>query len=202
MSNKVYGLLVTGDIIEGVENVDNVTTPKSMRAFYRGNMQTIKPVASWPHTQENYDHLVGLFGKQRVPEPDMTTETSRAYLLKHGKAIGKVSDKSVEHARNSSQFLIVELASDDKTFVVGDEAYSYCVLYNSILQEIKPEPQRPALKAGDYVMGVSSDLEGISNCQYLVFDAGQELVVFDDVGDRQPIVEMIDLGHFERIEKE
>lgn len=201
MSNKVYALLVTGDIIEGVENVDNVTTPKSMRAFYRGNMQTIKPVASWPHTQENYDHLVGLFGKQRVPEPDMTTETSLAYLRKHGKAIGKVSDKSVEHARNSSHFLIVELASDDKTFIVGDEAYSYCVLYNSILQEIKPEPKRPALKAGDYVIGVSSDLDNISSGRYIVVDNGTELVVFDDENTMLPILEQLELGHFERIEK-
>lgn len=201
MSNKVYGLLVTGDIIEGVENVDNVTTPKSMRAFYRGNMQTIKPVASWPHTQENYDHLVGLFGKERVPKPDMTNETSRAYLLKHGMAIGKVSDKSVEHARNSSQFFVAQLASDDETFFVGNEAWSYCVLYNSILQEIKPEPQRPALKAGDYVMGASDDLDGISGGKYKVFFDGEELVVFNDKDEVLPILEQLDLGYFDRIEE-
>lgn len=201
MSNKVYGLLVTGDIVEGVENVDNVTTPKSMRAFYRGNMQTIKPVVSFAHTPENYDHLVALFGEERVPKPDMTNKTSRAYLLKHGMAIGKVSDKSVEHARNSSQFFVVGLATDDETFFVGNEAYSYCVLYNSILQEIKPEPQRPALKAGDYVIGVSSDLDNISSGRYIVVDNGTELVVFDDENTMLPILEQLDLGYFDRIEE-
>lgn len=152
-------------------------------------------------TPENYDHLVGIFGKERVPKLDTTNETSRAYLLKHGMAIGKVSDKSVEHARDSSQFFVVGLATDDETFFVGNEAYSYCVLYNSILQEIKPEPQRPALKAGDYVMGVSSDLIDIDECQYIVVHNGEELVVFDDSGHMRPILEQLDLGYFDRIEE-
>lgn len=202
MSNKVYGLLVTGDIIEGVENVDNVTTPKSMRAFYRGNMQTAKPVVSFAHTPENYDHLVALFGEERVPKPDTTSATSRAYLRKHGKAIGKVSDKSNEDARGKGQYFIVELASDDETFFVGDEAWSYCVLYDGFLREIKPEPQRPALKAGDYVRGVSTDLSYIADELYTVVWNGKELVVFNDEGVMLPILEQLELGYFKRIEEE
>lgn len=153
-------------------------------------------------TPENYDHLVGIFGKGRVPEQDMTTETSRAYLLKHGMAIGKVSDKSVEHARNSSQFFVVGLATDDETFFVGNEAWSYCVLYDGFLREIKPEPQRPALKAGDYVRGASTDLSYITDELYRVVWNGKELVVFNDEGVMLPILEQLELGHFERIEKE
>lgn len=152
-------------------------------------------------TPENYDHLVGIFGKERVPKPDMANETARAYLLKHGMAIGKVSDRSVEHARDSSQFFVVQLASDDGTFFVGNEAYSYCVLYNSVLQEIKPEPQRPALKAGDYVMGASDDLHDIEARKYKVFFDGEELVVFNDRDEALPILEQLDLGYFDRIEE-
>lgn len=202
MSNKVYALLATGDVVEGVENKSNVTTPKSVRAYYRGRHDTFKPVTSFAHTIENYDHLVALFGEERVPKPDMTNETSLAYLRKHGKAIGKVSDKSNDDARGKGQFFVVELASDDETFFVGNVARSYCVLYDGHLREIKPEPQRPALKAGDYVMGVSSDLDNISSGRYIVVDNGTELVVFDGENTMLPILEQIEMGYFKRIEKE
>lgn len=202
MSNKVYGLLVTGDIIEGVENVDNVTTPKSMRAFYRGNMQTIKPVVSFAHTPENYDHLVALFGEERVPKPDRTNETSRAYLLKHGRAIGKVSDKSNEDARGKGQYFIVELASDDETFFVGNEAWSYCVLYDGFLREIKPEPQVLPLEEGDYVRGVNKPDNHVSDTEYMIYHRDPELVVFNDNGDTLSLSEALESGYFKRIEEE
>ena len=202
MPNKVYALLVRGDIVEGEENLENVTTPKSVRTYYNGHFQTIKPVVSFAHTPKNYEHLVALFGKERVPQADQGIETARSHLLGHTQAIGKVSNISVDHARHSSQYHIVELGSDGETFVVGRDAWKYCVLYNSILQEIKPQPKKPPIKAGDYVMGVSSDLENISAEKYIVVDNGAELVVFDDSGHMLPILEQLELGYFKRIEKE
>lgn len=146
-------------------------------------------------TPENYEHLVGIFGEGRVPKPDITTTTSLAYLRKHGKAIGKVSDKSVEHARASNEFHIVDIGSDDETFFVGNKAWSYCVLYNSILQEVKPEPKRPALKAGDYVINVMGS-------KHKVYHDGNDLVVFDADETELLILEQIEMGHFERLDGE
>lgn len=200
MSNKVYALLATGDIVEGIRDPSK---PRDIVWNYGGGRVDTKEVpALAEHTPENYSHLVALFGENRVPKPDITNETSLAYLRKHGKAIGRVSDKSSEDARGKGQYFVVELGSDGETFVVGRDAWKYCVLYNSILQEIKPQPKKPPIKAGDYVMGVSSDLENISAEKYIVVDNGVELVVFDDSDVMLPIIEQIEMGYFKQIEKE
>lgn len=197
MSNKVYALLVTGDIVEGVENESNVTAPKSVQAYYRGHRKTVKPVTSFSHTTENYEHLVALFGSERVPKLNPATEHSKNLLDSQGMILGRVSDESEDDAReNGGLVLISEMTHAG--FYVDAYAWRYCVPYDRWGNEITAD----SLQAGDYVTCASNDLEDISDYRYIVVDNGKELVVFDDAGYMRPIIEGLEMGHFKRIEKE
>ena len=200
--SKVYALLASGDIVEGVENVDNVTKPKSVQCYHDGRKDTRKPIASWSCTPENYEKLVVLFGSENVQKPEIDYNgVAREYLAQNGCTIGKVSDESTAAARLSEEYHIVCLGSDD-TFFVGYESWKHCVLYDSKLREIKPRAKQPAVKAGDYVTCASNDLEDISDYRYIVVHNGEELVIIDDSGAMRPIIEGLEMGHFKRIEKE
>lgn len=195
--SKVYALLVSGDIVEGVENESNVTTPKSVRAYYRGHHKTVKPITSFARTTENYEHLVALFGSERVPKLNPATEHSKNLLDSQGMILGRVSDESEDDARENGSLVAIN-KMDRGGFYVDAYVWRYCVPYDRWDNEITAN----SLQAGDYVMGQSSDLGDIDECQYIVVDNGKELVVFDDAGYMLPIIEGLEMGHFKRIDKE
>lgn len=149
--------------------------------------------------EQNYKHLVGLFGSERVQKLDLANDTATKHLKDKTGAIGKVSNISCADARNSDRYFVVGLCADDTSFWADRNTWEYCVIYGSDLQEIKSAPRRPELKAGDYVQGVSDDLNNISDDRYIVVDNGEELVVFDDNDLMLPISEQLDLGYFRRL---